>query len=176
MPEKKKADWVEPRQYLTAPQVKAIKQEVEELERMMEGAEDGNIHAERAGVGYFAHASKHIEDPSDLIAEISKKKKVLRDFSPTQLKGIAKDKAWGKYKQVAKWIHNNMPTAREFNTWYPKGVGTAKEDVNFNQAVERQMQWQQNGEKAVLILRNLGARIEPGNSKLLDADRLRRRG
>lgn len=134
---------------------------------MIEGSGGGNV-------GYHEHAKNRIVDTGEIKSEIAKKQKHLRDFSPKEFTGKDRDKYYKKAKKYARWIHENMPPNKEHKMMYPKGVGTARSEVNFDQAVQNQVKWQLNGQKVVEAYKHIMRRLDPQNPTITNIERLRR--
>jgi hypothetical protein len=143
--------------------ISRIKAEIKEFENQMSGRE---IMSD--GVGYSEHTRKHIQNDDDIKHEIDKRKKTLERLTPKSYKGEQANKAWAWAKKTQKWIHENMPTQKQFRTMY--------DSDDFDREVLRQEKWQRHGDRVVDNYRYVMRRLDPSDPTLGDVERLRRRG
>ena len=138
---------------MTHEQIAEVKSDVEEIERMLKGSDEGNLGAEKDGVGYFRHASDRL-DVAEIQKELFVKKKRLRDGTPVKLTGEASNKAYAYAQKLRKAIIANIP--KDIYIKYPKGQGN-----DFEKSVDQQVWWQQHGTRAIDTYYHWMRRVDP---------------
>jgi hypothetical protein len=152
--------------FLSPARIKEIKADIKEQENMLRGKGSSE------GVGNFAYTKEKISDKGEILKEIAKNKKLLKEHTPFKLSPKQRDKANRLMKQREKWIREYQPSYREHRTFYPKG--TAKRDTDFEQAVQHQMHWQRKSPQIVKEYRYLARLLEPNNPSAGNTEILRR--
>jgi len=100
-------------------QIARIKKEIEDTERMLSSADEHS----RGDVGYFAHATKHL-NIDEVKQSLSQQKRMLANMTPTPFKGQKANEAYSLAKRLKQQIINHMP--KETYVAYPRG----KDPVN----------------------------------------------
>jgi hypothetical protein len=157
--------------FLSPARIKEIKSEIKEMTSMIRGDSDSH---EGAGVGFSSHSADHIGDKGEIIKEINKNKKLLKDHTPFKLSPKQRDKANKFMKQRKKWIQEHQPSYQTHRTFYPKGSGTAKSETNFEMAIQEQMNWQKKSPQIVKEYRYLARLLDPKNPNAGNIEILRR--
>jgi len=164
---------IKPVTFMSPARAKEIKQEIRELERMIDpdGADDGA----GSGVGFMKHTASQIADAGQIHHEIKQKRTMLKKHTPQKFASPkAANAAFAWAKKAEKWIINNMPDQKNHREFYPKGVGTARRETNFEQAIQNELQWQKKSPKIVEQYRYIMQRLDPSNQNAGNIERLRR--
>lgn len=153
MPEKKP----DIKTFMTPQRIKEVKSEVAELERM--------LLSDAAG--------KHIQDPGEVKREISKKKKMLTEFTPQKLTGQKANKAYAWARKFEVWFKEHQLPNKALHQSYPKGNDVS---VDFEQAVQEQTRIMGNPriQEAIRTYKHIMRRIDPENPMITNIERLRR--
>lgn len=154
--------------FLSHARIREIKSEIKEHERMLKGTGTTD------GVGYFKHTADQISDKGEVLREIGKRKKLLKDHTPFKLSPKNRDKANRLMKQREKWIREYQPSYQEHRTFYPKGSGTAKSETNFELAIQHEMSWQKKSSQVVKEFKYLARLLDPDNPSAGNTEILRR--
>jgi len=116
--------------FLTHEQVKEIKAEVEDMERMLTGADENN----RSDIGHFKHSAGHVT-PEEVKRAIGMRKRNLRDKTPKPLTGEQANKAYAYAQKLKKMILENILTTKESDRKYQDGN-------DFSRAVDHAVAWE----------------------------------
>lgn len=144
-------------------QIRAVKNDIRELETMLEN--DKRLFTK----------SPRIQDETAFKAEILKKQQWLERHTPRALRGEAANKAYKEYKQLAEKLKENMPKASMFYQRYPRGDDPHTKHQKFEEAVKAEMALQKNPElkRAMFRFNHLAAKLDPSNPELRSVERLR---
>jgi hypothetical protein len=141
--------------YMSPEQISAIKDEIRDIKDMMTAADENR----RGDVGYFQHSGKHIVDPQDVQKAIAAREIQLRKLTPQKFTGEQANKAYAKARELRAWIERHMP--RETFVRYPSEKDPVSKVHDFEKAVQRQVEWQQKGQKVIDAYHYLMRRIDP---------------
>lgn len=124
---------------MTSEQIRDIKAEIQDLKDMRNSADESR----RGDVGYFQHSGKHIVDPEDVQKAISAREAQLRKHTPQRVTGETANKllAWAKRRR--QWIIENIP--KETFAMYPRGKDSVSKPMDFERAVQAQVEWDRKG-------------------------------
>jgi hypothetical protein len=145
--------------HLSVDQIRGIKQDIKELENMLKADK--------------ASGRPKIQNEAEFVAEIKKKKKLLKDHSPKELRGQNKNKAYARAKELREIIADAMPKKRDYYQRYPKG-GDMTHD--FDRTVRQQMAFQKDKKlkQAVQEYKHIMRRLEPDDPTISNIELLRR--
>jgi len=161
-----------PRKKTTVPKVYASesvlrdkKEEVKELETMLQGGQ-----ADR-GVSF---RSDKIQDPDLIKHEIAKRKRFIESNTPKKLKGEEANRAYKRAKELAAELKESMPTQKLFSQRYPNSSDRASRATDFERGVRQQMEFQSKMSSKAIEYRSLMARLDPQNPMVRNIESLRR--
>jgi len=150
------------KQYATPQRINEIETEIRELDNMLRGKNPADV------IGASSHFASRI-DKTDVLREIGKKKKELKDFTPEPISGQEANKINAWCKQAEGWIKDRMPTRKELDR-------KEKDSTNFEEAVRKQLEWMKKGDQVVNAYRHYMRRLDPSNPTLTNIERFRRLG
>jgi len=158
------------KQYLSPTQIREIKADITSLVKMIEGEDRGSEN--QGTVGHFKWAMR---GKPELQRELRMKENQLRQGIPVKVTGKEADRLYKIANKCKAWIQENMPRNNEIWHEYPKGVGTALQNGDFNRSVEKQIRFQLKGARIVDAYLHCMRRIDPENTDHQNMERLRRR-
>ena len=154
-----------PKVYASESVLREKKEEVKELESMLQGGQ-----VER-GVSF---RSDKIQEPELIKHEIAKKKRFIESNTPKKLKGEEANRAYKRAKELAAELKEAMPTQKSFSQRYPNSSDRASKTTDFEKAVQQQMDFQKKMGNKAMEYRSLMARLDPGNPMVRNLEALRR--
>jgi hypothetical protein len=142
-------------------QLREVRQEIKDLERMLE--EDKR------------RKEPKIQDVSSVQAEILKKQQYVMRHSPTTLRGEASNKAYKEAKELEKLIKDNMLPSNKFYQKSSSDKDSHLKYRNFEDAVRQQIKFQTDPKlkQATLKYKYLMSRITGGDPAATNLERLR---
>ena len=113
-----------------------------------------------------------IQDETEFMAEVNKKKDLLAKHAPKRLRGKNKDKAKKRADELDGFIQEHMPSAEAYYQKYPKyGCNS-----DFEKAVKQQVAFQTNPKlkQAIKERKYWLGRLEPDDPTIRNIENLRR--
>lgn len=148
--------------HITPAQVREIKSEVNELEKMFKADQ--------------ASGRPKIQNEIEFKAEIKKKKKVLQNHAPKKLKGPKANRAYRLAKELKKKIQAAMPSSRAYFQQYPKSSDKHNRQADFERTVAQQIAFMQNSEiqRAIQQYKHILRRLDPNDPTVSNIEGLRK--
>lgn len=143
-----------PPELMTNEQIASIKAEIEDIKQMINAGDE----TRRSDVGYFDHARTHL-DIDEVKKAIRAREAQLEKYTPKKLTGEKANKALAYAKKLETWIAQNMP--RETFVLFPRDKDPSTKAAEFERAVNRQVEWMKNGQRAINIYHHIMRRIDP---------------
>jgi adenylate kinase family enzyme len=154
-----------PKVYASESVLREKKEEVKELESMLQG---GQVDR---GVSF---RNDKIQEPELIKHQIAKAKRFIESNTPKKLKGEEANRAYKRAKELAAELKEAMPTQKLFSQRYPKSSDRASRATDFESAVRQQMEFQQKMGSKAIEYRSLMARLDPSNPMVRNIEALRR--
>ena len=145
--------------HLSVENIREIKREIKELEFMLKSDK--------------ASGNPKIQSEAEFVGEISKKKKLLKDHTPRELKGADANKAYSRAQELRDIIVDAMPKSKDYYQKYPT-IGDS--GLDFDRTVRQQIAFQTDKKvkNAVKEYKNIMRRLDPQDPTISNIELLRK--
>ena len=150
------------RTYMSEALLRENEGEVKSLERMLE--EDRH------------RKNPKIQDEHLIREEIAKRKELIKQHGPHQLKGQRANKAYAEARELEGRIKEAMLSGKEFKRPYPTSKSSHRAEGDFEQAVQHEMRVMKDKKlkKDITRYKAIMRNIDPSDPTLTNIERLRK--